>query len=155
MHGISTYAGAGSPLGGIEATQEPRRLGRVGLQRPRSLEVGPGRAASALSLDADEAAGLSSFYALHPLVERSMLGVGRSWLGGRVSVASRILRERRRDGDAYFLVGARAAVRVAGGEIDLNGTNLTDETYQPFPEIPRNAAGRALSVGYRLEVGGR
>ena len=107
---------------------------------------------SLLSLSADEAAGLTSRYALRPLVERSLAGVSRSLLASKVLVSVRMLRERRRQDDAYELLGVRLRVRLPKGELDLNSTNLTDEKYLDITGNP--AAGRALSVGYRLDFGG-
>ena len=106
---------------------------------------------SLLSLTADEAAGLTSRYALRPLVERALAGVSRSF-ASKVLVSVRMLRERRRQGDAYELLGALLRVVLPKGELDLSSTNLTDEKYLDITGNP--AAGRALSVGYRLDFGG-
>ncbi len=107
---------------------------------------------STLTLTAGEAAGLVSRYALKPIVERALVGATRSFLDRRLLLSGRWLRERRRQGEAYQLLGARARVRLPRGELELSGTNLTDESYQDITNNP--AAGRALTVGYRLEVGG-
>lgn len=98
------------------------------------------------------AEGLSSRYALRPLVERALVGATRSLLARQLLVSVRMLRERRRQGDPYKLVGARARIRLPKGELDLNGTNLTDEKHLDITGSP--AAGRAWSVGYRLALGG-
>ena len=111
------------------------------------VEVG----GSFLNLTADEAAGLTSRYALRPLVQRALAGVSRSFLASKVLVSVRMLRERRRQGDAYELLGARLRVFLPRGELDLSSTNLTNEKYLDITGNP--AAGRALSVRYRLDLG--
>ena len=142
-------------------TTTPSNVKNVESATYRGIEVGLERldvagfrieaAGSWLSLSADEAVGLVSRYALRPLVERALVGVTRSLLGDQVVVSARMLRERRRLGTPYELLGARLRVRVPKGEIDLNGTNLTDEQYLDITNNP--SAGRALSVGYRLQLG--
>ncbi|MSR36710.1 MAG: TonB-dependent receptor [Gemmatimonadetes bacterium] len=108
-------------------------------------------AASWLSLDAGEASGLVSRYALKPIENRVLLGVTRSLLGERLTLSGRWQRERMRvDDDPYQLLGARARVRLPYGELDLIGSNLTDEAHKDITGNP--AAGRALSVGYRVEL---
>ena len=142
-------------------TTTPSNVKNVESATYRGIEVGLDRlvlagfriqaAGSWLSLSADEAAGLVSRYALRPLVERALVGVTRSLLADQVVVSARMLRERRRLGTAYELLGARMRVRVPMGEIDVTGTNLTDEQYLDITNNP--SAGRAVSIGYRLELG--
>ena len=105
---------------------------------------------SLLSLEAGEAEGLVSRYALRPLVERATARVARALLGGRALLSGQILHERRRGDDPYMLPSARLRVRLPWGELDLGGTNLTDEEHLDVTGNP--AAGRALWLGYRLEV---
>ena len=85
------------------------------------------------------------------IVEKAVAGVTRALMGERVLLSARWQREKRRDGDPYQLLGGRALLRLPVGEIQLSGTNLADEEYLDVAGQP--AAGRALTVGYRVELG--
>lgn len=109
-------------------------------------------AASWLSLEAGEASGLISRYALRPIERRASVGVTRAFAERLVTLSARWLRERRRsDDDAHQLLGGLVRVRLPLGELDLVGSNLTDADYLDVTGNP--AAGRALTIGYRVELG--
>jgi len=111
--------------------------------------------ASVLSLDSEEADGLISRYALRPIQDRATLTVGRTLLGERLLLAGQLLRERRRGEEPHTLLGARARIAVPYGAIELTGTNLTDESYPDLTTAYtlQPAAGRALRVAYRVQMG--
>jgi len=112
---------------------------------------------SMIGLDSDEAAGLLSRYALRPLQDRATLSVRRALLGDRLLLAGQVVRERRRGEAPHTLLGARARVELPVGALEFTGTNLTDESYPDLTTIYHGqpAAGRALRVAYRVEVGSR
>lgn len=104
---------------------------------------------SALELTA-EATGLTSRYALKPLVERALVSVARPLLDRRLLLSASWQRDQRRNEDAYQLLGARARVALPWGELEVIGSNLGDTDYK---DIAGNAAaGRAITVGYRVDL---
>jgi vitamin B12 transporter len=105
-----------------------------------------------LSLDEHDAtSGLISRYALKPIEQRTSVGVTRAVADGRVILSGSWLREHRRtEEDGHQQLGARARVRVPYGELDLIGSNLTDEVFNDITANP--APGRAITVGLRVEL---
>lgn len=101
-----------------------------------------------LSVDASAAAGFVSKRALRPLTERFRLEARRG-VGGDVTISARWTRARRRGGEPYRLLDARAAYRAGGVELYVEGTNLTDEDYPDITGEP--APGAALVAGLELE----
>jgi hypothetical protein len=112
---------------------------------------------STLSLESEEATGLTSRYALRPIQDRATLAVSRPLFGDRVVLGGQVMRERRRGEAPHTLLGARARVALPRGSLELWGTNLSDESYPDLTTIyhAQPAAGRALWVAYRVELGSR
>ncbi len=104
--------------------------------------------AMVLSVDAREAAGFVSKYALRPLEERVTVDVRRAF-GKRARLGIRALRARRADEvEPHHLLDLRAAVAVAGAWLYLDATNLLDAHY---PDVTGALApGRAVFVGVEL-----
>ena len=103
-----------------------------------------------LSLDASEAPGFTSKYALRPLADVLSLSADRAVARG-VTVGVRAQRARRIGESAYDRLDARAAYQLALGRVYADLQNATDERYPDILGV--DAAGRSLLVG--LEWTGR
>ncbi|MFO8173297.1 MAG: TonB-dependent receptor [Longimicrobiales bacterium] len=120
------------------------------LSLPGPLETAWTFGGMLLSVDSRESQGYRSKYVLRPLVERFTAGIRRSF-GGRLSFALRTQRSRREGEDPYHRIDLRADLRIGGGRVYLDATNLTDDRY---PDITgAQAPGRGLFVGLELGPG--
>lgn len=105
-----------------------------------------------LSLDASDAAGFASKYALRPLSEVLALSADRAVTRG-LTLGLRAQRARRtplpgRTEAPYLLLDGRAGYQLARGRVYLDARNLTDEGY--LDVVGGEAAGRALLIGVEL-----
>jgi len=101
----------------------------------------------ALTVDANEASGFRSKYALRPLREQMTLGAERS-IGSAASIRIRVRHARREDENSYRRVDLRLNIWVGVGWLRLDMQNLTDFNY---PDVTgARAAGRAFFAGYSL-----
>jgi iron complex outermembrane receptor protein len=120
------------------------------------LEAGPLRFEAAgtwISVQASDARGFVSKYALRPLTRTLMAGA-RLQLPAGVHVAVRVLdRQRRGDDAGHALADGRLSVPVFDGQLWLDVTNLFDARYPDITGLP--APSRAVRSGLRLPLGGR
>jgi iron complex outermembrane receptor protein len=99
--------------------------------------------ATALSFDADAARGFVSKYALRPLTQSLILGI-ETPLARTIAGGLRGRRARRPGEAAFTLIDARLSWRAGDLRIDLDGTNLFDESYLDVSVMP--APGRAFRI---------
>lgn len=100
--------------------------------------------ATALSFDADAAAGFVSKYALRPLSQSVALAV-EAPLHHALTGGLRARRARRTGEAAFSLIDARLSWRAGNLRIDLDGANLLDDSYLDVSVMP--APGRAFRIG--------
>lgn len=104
-----------------------------------------------LAVDAAEAEGYVSKYALRPLEERFTVGVRRSF-GDHVRLSAHALRARRADeADPHHRLDLRSSLSLGALRVYLDATNLLDATYPDITGAP--APGRAVHLG--ITAGGR
>jgi iron complex outermembrane receptor protein len=102
---------------------------------------------TALTVDANEASGYRSKYALRPLREQLTLGAER-FFGSAASVRIRMRHGRRKNEDSYRRVDLRLNVWAGVGWLRLDVNNLTGFDY---PDVTgARAPGRSFFVGYSL-----
>lgn len=102
---------------------------------------------SLLDVQAESADGFESKYALRPVTRRLTAGVARP-IGTRLHAGLFGQAGTRADGTDFRQLDARLSLRMIGGEIRLDVTNLTDADY-PDPALPQvSAPGRAWTVGF-------
>ncbi len=126
---------------GVEATLSGFRLGALTL----------GARGSWLRVRSDEPAGVTSKYALRPLVRTVALDASASLPAGVLLDGE--VRERMRRGEAgAVLADARLTVPTPFGEAFVDATNVGDATYLDVSGLP--AQGRAFSIGLRAKLDG-
>lgn len=144
------------------SVDEPWQTRNVGTARFDGLELqveglqaGPvalEAAAVWISVDADDARGLVSKYALRPLTRSLMAGL-RLPLPGAVDVSVRLLEQRRRgDLEGRTLADGRISVPVFDGRLWFDLTNAFNVRYPDISGL--QAPGRAVRSGLRLPLGG-
>ncbi|HEY8483281.1 MAG TPA: TonB-dependent receptor [Longimicrobiales bacterium] len=106
--------------------------------------------ASALALDAPEAAGYTSKYALKPLTRTASLAVDRPLPGGFL-LSARALHARRRGESAYFRSDVRLAYSHRQMRLYVDVLNATDAKYLDVVGAP--APGRAAYIGLAWQHG--
>ncbi len=132
---------ASATFRGLEATLSGFRAGPVRL----------GARASWLTVAADEPPGLTSKYALRPVVRTVALDATGHLPAGLLLVGE--VRERMRRGESgVVLMDARLSVPTPFGDVFADGTNLTNASYLDVSGRPTE--GRAFSVGIRAALGG-
>jgi iron complex outermembrane receptor protein len=116
------------------------------LQGPEWLGIEWTVRGTALSFDADSAAGFQSKYALRPLTQTASLEVGVPLpFGVTLGVAGS--HRRRTAEEPYHLLDARLSYTWRAWSLFATGTNLGD---QPYLDVSAaRAAGRALGIGLR------
>jgi len=101
----------------------------------------------ALSMQAEEAAGFRSKYALRPLREQLFVGVERS-LASIASARIRVRHGRREGEDSYRRLDLRLSLWVGAGWLHFDALNITDFDY---PDVTgARAPGRALLLGFGM-----
>lgn len=105
---------------------------------------------SVLSVDARDAGGFVSKYALRPLAEKVAVSVQREF-AGRLLMGLHGQRGRRKGEKAHLHWDVRTRLRWEAWSLHLDATNLTDERYSDVSGAP--APGRALFVGLERGLG--
>ncbi len=126
---------------GLEATLSGFALGPLTL----------GARGSWLRVSSNEPRGVTSKYALRPLVRTVALDASWSLPGGLLFTGEARERMRRAESGAV-LVDARLSVPTPFGDAFAYATNLGNARYLDVSGLP--AEGRAFSVGLRAHVGG-
>jgi vitamin B12 transporter len=105
-----------------------------------------GRAA-VLGFTAEDAAGMTSKYALRPLTQSLSLEATAPLLTG-LNLSARAAHQRRSGGEEWQLLDGRMAYVRGGSQIFLDATNIGNAVWPDVTGEP--APGRAFSVGVRL-----
>jgi vitamin B12 transporter len=100
-----------------------------------------------LGFTADDAAGMTSKYALRPLTHAISLELAAPVLAG-LNVTARAAHQRRTGGEDWQLLDGRLAYVRGGSQIFLDATNIGDASFSDVTGEP--AAGRAFAVGVRV-----
>ena len=110
------------------------------------LAIGWSLAGSVLSVDAAEAGGYISKYALRPLAHTAVLAADRTIAGG-LDVGAKLRNARRVGEDAHTVADVRLSYRRGAVRVFADLTNLTDEEY--LDVSVQSAPGRQLRIGVR------